>query len=195
MEIFLQNILIWIESSKYFLLFIGCIFEGPIVMLASGFLYSLGVFSFIPMYLVLVLGNFIADIVWYFLGRFGTHNFIFKYGHFIGITPELLETAGKYFNKNHQKILIITKLTTGFGFAIVILLLAGIFKVPFKKYLLITLVGGFIWAIFLLSIGYFFGNIFTLIPENIKIFFIILMILILIGGLIFAKKYFKKNII
>jgi len=194
MEVFFHNILVWIDSSKYFLLFIGCIFEGPIIMIVSGFLYSLGGFNLLPMYIVLVLGNFIADIGWYSFGRFGTRHVIFKYGHFVGVTPEVLAKVEDYFNKYHQKILIITKLTTGFGFAVVVLIVAGIFKVPFKKYLIIVLLGGFIWTIFLLSIGYFFGNIFTIISPQMKIVFAITIPLMFIFGIIYTKKYLKEKV-
>ena len=195
MEIFFHNILIWIESSKYFLLFIGCVFEGPIIMIVSGFLYSLGGFDLLPLYSVLVAGNFIADIGWYTLGRFGTRNFIFKYGYFVGITPERLQKVEKYFNLYHQKILIITKLTTGFGLAIIVLIVAGIFKVPFKNYLILTLFGGFVWAAFLLTIGYFFGNIFNVIPGSLKVFFAILIVAIFVLGIKYVNKYMQEKTI
>jgi len=193
MEIFFQNIGTWIDSSKYFLLFVGCLFEGPVITMVSGFLYSLGNFDLLPLFLVLVSGNFVADIGWYALGRFGTRNFIFKYGYIIGITPEILKKVEDYFSLYHQKILIITKLTTGFGFAIVVLLVAGIFKVPFKKYLVITLVGGVIWIAFLLAIGYFFGNVFMIVSPPLKIIFTLLVITIFIFGARYIQQYFKKK--
>ena len=51
----------------------------------------------------------------------------------------------------------------GFGFAVVTLMVAGMLKVSFKRYVVINLFGGFIWTAMLLVIGYFFGNIYTLI--------------------------------
>jgi membrane protein DedA with SNARE-associated domain len=164
-------------------------------MIVSGFLYSLGGFDLLPLYSVLVAGNFIADIGWYTLGRFGTRNFIFKYGYFVGITPERLQKVEKYFNLYHQKILIITKLTTGFGLAIIVLIVAGIFKVPFKNYLILTLFGGFVWAAFLLTIGYFFGNIFNVIPGSLKVFFAILIVAIFVLGIKYVNKYMQEKTI
>lgn len=193
MEIFLHNILIWIESSKYFLLFIGCIFEGPVITIVSGFLYSLGSFNLFPLYLALVAGNFLADIGWYTLGRFGARNTIFKYGHFIGITEEKLNRVEKYFNKYHQKIIIISKLTTGFGFAVLVLLIAGIFKVPFKNYFIIVLLSGFVWTALLLTVGYFFGNIFITIPPSMKFIFILFVTILFIIGIKYIKKYIEKE--
>ncbi len=181
----------WIESSKYVLLFIGCIFEGPIVMMASGFLFKLGQFNLLPMYTSLVLGDFTADILWYCLGRFGTRSAIFKYGYIINLTPKILEKVEDNFLKYHEKILIISKLTMGLSFAMAVLVVAGIFKVPFKNYAVLNLLGGFIWTAFLITVGYFFGNIYTAIPESAKIIFTVSSLILIILGLRFANNYLK----
>jgi membrane protein DedA with SNARE-associated domain len=192
MEAFFHNIIIWLESSKYVLLFMGTLFEGPVVMMASGFLYKLGQFNLIPMYLVLVFGDFVADIAWYCVGRFGTRNAIFRYGHFMGITPEIIEKVEIRFKKYHQRILITSKLTMGMGFAFIVLIVAGIFKVPFKNYVVLNLIGGFIWTALIVSIGYFLGNIFLMIPQSIKISFIVLVLIAFILGIRYANQYLKK---
>jgi membrane protein DedA with SNARE-associated domain len=193
MEATLHNLALWLESSKYILLIIGTIIEGPVVMMVSGFLYGLGQFALFPMYLALVFGDFIADIGWYCLGRFGTRHTIFKYGHYLGLTPELLEMMEDRFHKHHQKILIISKLTMGMGFAFIVLIVAGIFKVPFKNYVFLNLVGGFIWTAILVTIGYFVGNIFLIIPNSLKVIFVIFIFVAIITGLRYATKYLKKK--
>ncbi|MCX6754233.1 MAG: DedA family protein [Candidatus Nomurabacteria bacterium] len=193
MEIFIQNTVLWIESSKYILLFIGTIFEGPVVMMVSGFLYRLGQFDLLPMYIALVSGDFTADILWYCVGRFGTRNVLFKYGHFMGITPEILEKVENRFKHYHEKILIISKLTMGMGFAFIVLIVAGIFKVPFKKYVILNLIGGFIWTAFVIAIGYFLGNIFLIITGPMKIVFAIFILVAFIFGIRYANQYLKKK--
>jgi membrane protein DedA with SNARE-associated domain len=195
MEIIFNNIILWIESSKYFLLFIGTIFEGPIVMMVGGFLYGLGQFDLVPMYIVLVSGDFTADILWYCVGRFGTRKVLFKYGHFLGITPKILEKVENRFRHYHEKILIISKLTMGLGFAFIVLIVAGMFKVPFKNYVILNLIGGFIWTAFVVAIGYFLGNIYLLISGPMKIVFAIFILIAFIIGLRYANKYLKKQVI
>jgi membrane protein DedA with SNARE-associated domain len=189
----LQPILLWVESSKYILLFVGCIFEGPIIMLASGFLFRLGEFSFFPMYLALVSGDFTADLCWYCLGRFGTRNLIFKFGYLVNLTPAVLEKIEKRFRKYQQKILIISKLTMGLGFAPVVLLVAGISKVPFKNYVILNLIGGFIWTALLLVIGYFFGNVYSSITGSEKIVFACGLLLVFIFGIRLINRYLAKK--
>jgi membrane protein DedA with SNARE-associated domain len=193
MESFFHNTILWLESSKYILLFIGTLFEGPVIMFSSGFLYKLGQFDFLPMYLALVFGDFTADIGWYCLGRFGTRSTIFKYGHFIGLTPAILEKVESRFHKYHQKVLIISKLTMGFGFSLVVLIVAGMFKVPFKNYVILNLIGGFIWAALLITIGYFLGNIYTMISGPAKIVFILVAFLVVVFGMKYTNNYLKTK--
>lgn len=193
MESFFHNTILWLESSKYILLFIGTLFEGPVIMLSSGFLYKLGSFDFLPMYIALVFGDFTADIGWYCLGRFGTRDVLFKYGHFLGITRDVLEKVEERFRRYHLKILIISKLTMGFGFSLVVLIVAGMFKVPFKNYVILNLIGGFIWTAFLITIGYFLGNIYTMISGPAKIIFILVAFLVVVFGIRYTNNYLKTK--
>jgi membrane protein DedA with SNARE-associated domain len=143
------------------------------------------------MYFVLVSGDFVADLGWYALGRFGTRKAIFKYGHFVGVTPETLKKIEGGFHKYHQKILVISKLTMGFGFSVVVLVVAGIFKIPFKNYVILNLIGGFIWTALLVSIGYFLGNIFTMISTPMKVGFVLFIFTFFIIGIKYINKYLK----
>lgn len=195
MDLIFHNIAIWIESSKYVLLFIGTIFEGPVVMMTSGVLYKFGQFNFWPMYIALVSGDFLADIGWYCLGRFGTRKLIFKFGHIVGLTPTILEKVQDRFNKYHQKILILSKLTMGLGFGAIVLLVAGMSKVPFKSYVILNLIGGFIWTALLLTIGYIFGNIYVMVPPVLKVTLIALVILAIFIVMKMAKRYFVSETI
>ncbi len=192
---FFNLFLSFLEHSKYILLFIGCLFEGPVVMISTGFLFSLGKFDFVPMYIALVSGDFVADLGWYLLGRYGTRSTIFKYGSIIKLTPQLLEKVEKRFLEYHQKILIISKLTMGLGFASVVLIVAGIFKVPFKNYAILNLLGGFVWTAFLVVFGYFFGNIYLSLPESTKLLFVGGLFVSVGAILYFLNKYLRsKNI-
>ncbi len=183
-------------TFKYFILFIGCIFEGPVVMMSSGFLYRLGGFEFLPMYIALVSGDFVADIGWYCLGRFGGRPLILKFGNILGINEEMIAKVQERFYVYHEKILIISKLTMGLGFALLILVVAGILRVPFKKYVIINFVGGFIWTGFLITVGYFFGNIYALITGPEKIVFLGTALLVIIIIVKAANKYLiKANIL
>lgn len=159
----------FLESSKYILIFLGSFFEGSAVMMATGLLWHTGVVSFWFAYVMLLTGDVLSDIMWYFIGFFGGRPFFGKWGHIIGVTPEIFAKVERRFHKYHTRILIISKLTMGLGIATVILSVAGMLRISFVRYFLINLIGGFIWVLFLMGIGYFFGNLLLYVPREFKI--------------------------
>ncbi len=191
MSIF-HTLLPWLESSKYVLLFLGAAFEGPAVMMTGGFLFRLGQFSFLPMYLALVLGDFTSDMTYYCVGRFGTRLFILRFRRFLGVTPEIIEKVESRFLKYHQKILIISKMTMGMGFATVTLMVAGMFRTPTKNFVLINLIGGFIWTGFVVGLGYYFGNIYSQISGPLKIIFVCAIVAVLAIIFTYVNKKLKE---
>ncbi len=154
----------WVWSSKYLLLFAGCYLEGTLVMMAGGVLWHLGQVEFWPMYLALLLGDFLSDIMWYLIGYFGARPVVAKWGHLFGMTPPVMEKVERRFNTHHDWILAISKLTMGFGFAIATLVTAGMLRVSFFRYVLINGVLGIAWVFAMVMVGYYFGNLIELFP-------------------------------
>jgi membrane protein DedA with SNARE-associated domain len=73
-----------------------------------------------------------------------------------------------------------------------ILVTAGISKVSIKNFIILNLIGGFIWTAFLMTLGYFFGNIYLLISEGLRVGFIT-GIVILTSALLFGFSRFLRN--
>jgi membrane protein DedA with SNARE-associated domain len=178
---------------KYLLIFFGALIEGPVLMVASGFFLRYGIFSIVPLFIVLVLGDLTGDVLWYYAGYYFAEPLIKKYGKFIGVTPVIFEKGKELFHRYHEKILFLSKITLGFGMAVAILMTAGATKVSFKKYMLMNLLGEFIFITTLLSFGYFFGELYNRVANDFKIAFIIVLIILI--GLIFygVSKYFKRK--
>lgn len=189
----LQHILDFLSFSKYLVVFVLCIVEGPIVMISSGFLLRLGQFQLLPLYLSLMAGDFTADLGWYAVGRFGARKIINRYGHFLSVTPAVIAKIEKRFRTYQDKILFISKITMGFGFALATLIVAGMLHVPFKRYVILNFFGGFIWTAFLLAAGFFFGNIYSSIVGPFKIVFVVLLVIVILFGLRAINKHFIKS--
>ncbi len=189
MEIFVNNIVAWFEASKYLLLFFGAFFEGPAVMIGAGFLYQQGQFYFVPMYLCLVFGDFSADVVWYFVGRFGARSLIDKYGKFLNVTPEIIEKVEARFKAYQNLILWISKLTMGFGFSLATLITAGMLKINFKKYVAINLIGGLLWVAIMVSVGYLFGNVYAVVATPFKWLFVVIIIIVVFIALRVVNRF------
>jgi membrane-associated protein len=171
---FVQSLL----TYRYAIAYPLAIIEGPVVMVVAGFLVRLNFFDFWPIYLTMMAGDLTGDIIWYLVGRHGGRPLIQKYGRWINIAPENVERASQFFHEHQTKILFISKLTTGFGFAIATLIAAGAAKVPFKKYFTINFFGEFIWAGFLFGVGYFFGNVYFVVNKSLRWGFIIGLIIV-----------------
>ena len=190
----LSGLLLWLITYKYLVIFITTIFEGPIVMMFSGILLKLGSVTFIPVYLTLMAGDLVGDTFWYCIGYYFAGPITNKYGYYFSLTPEILDKTKRTFEKNPIKILFISKITMGLGFALAILVAAGMSKISFKKYIIINASGQFIWTGVLLYMGYTFGNLYQKINNDLKMVslvgFIIIVFILLRG---FAAYMNKRN--
>lgn len=186
---FLAVFVNFIESSKYVLLFMSSYLEGSAIIIFSGFLLHEGQVSFWPAFLALYAGDMLSDITLYLIGYWGARSAVNRFGRFIGITNDMIDKVEGYFMRYHIWILIISKLTMGFGFAYATLITAGIMRVPLPRFIIINGLGGIIWLSFLMSLGYFFGITFQNIPSNLK--YVILAVLFII--MMYAVKYIHKK--
>jgi membrane protein DedA with SNARE-associated domain len=193
MVVALPGFLSFLVAYKYLLIFLGVFFEGPIIMMASGFLVRTGALPLLPVYGVLIVGDLSADICWYWLGRWRGERIIRTFGKLLGTTVGLFEKIEKLFQRHDIKILFISKLTTGFGFAVVTLIAAGAAKVPFRRYCITNGAGEFVWTGFLMGVGYVFGNAYVAIADattritTLIVAVVILLLLVWIGGRMVRK--------
>lgn len=178
---------------RYPLIAIGTIFEGPILMIASGFLYRTGFFELGPLFVAIMIGDLIGDMFWYAAGRYFAHPILSKRGSFVGITPERFEKINDLFKRYHERILIFSKLTLGLGFAVGILAAAGMAKVSFKRYMIINIIGEFFLVSILIAVGYFFGQVYLNISDNLKIGFLVTVAVLVVSSFYFFSRYIAKK--
>ena len=191
---FFLSLLQFFETSKYILLFIGSYLEGTVVMLTGGILWRLGTVAFLPAYIALILGDFLSDLMWYCIGYFGARPFILKWGHFVNATPEIIEKVERRFKRYHTSILIVSKLTMGFGLAVATLMTAGMMRISIWRYITINLLGGIVWVFAVMLVGYYFGNVLALFPPELKIFVILAVIVgFFIGAGLLSKKLAESD--
>jgi membrane protein DedA with SNARE-associated domain len=157
------------HATKYPLFFAGAYIEGTVVMLTGGVLLRLGEVHFWPLYASLILGDVLSDIMWYWIGYFGARHFVMRWGYLLNATPEVVAKLERRFHKYHLRILVISKLTMGFGLAVPILMTAGMLRVSFARYCIINIIGSFAWVGFVIFVGYNFGNVLALIPEQFQL--------------------------
>jgi membrane protein DedA with SNARE-associated domain len=180
---------------KYAILFPIAFAEGPMIMFLSGVWLHLGYFSLIPLYCTLFLGDWLADFLWYALGYYATGPLLKKYGKFLGVTEEVFQKIEGLFSRHPNKIIFISKVTMGFGFALATLLAAGAVKVPVKRFGLMTFLGGLIWVGLLLSIGYFFGNLYGIINEKFQVISVVAAVAAISTILYGVRRYLRQRLL
>ena len=193
----MQEWLIHVAANHMFLVYAIIVFlgfaEGPFLSMLSGALIRFGYLSFVPAYIALMLGDLIGDVVWYCVGRQFGIRFIKRFGKYVSVTEESVEKVSRIFHKYKDRILIISKISNGFGFALVTIITAGIVRIPFARYLSINVIGQFVWTGLLLGVGYFLGDLYTQVNTILGYAFVSMVVLIVIAAFIGYGKYLKTK--
>src|SRR5882724_9313264 len=114
----LESSLMWILAYRYWVILPLAIVEGPVIMLFCGFIVRIGGLALIPTYFLLMTGDFIGDVLWYGIGRYGARSVIERFGKYLSISVGDFERFERLFHDHQTKILFISKITMGFGFAL-----------------------------------------------------------------------------
>jgi membrane protein DedA with SNARE-associated domain len=181
-----------IQGLAYSVIFLLFILEGPILNYVAAFAASLGAFNVFIILGLAIAGNVIGDVIYYYVGKFGKHALAKK-----RITKMLESNKIKKIEDRLKtwpgRTLAIIKLVpplTPPG-----LLLAGVVNMPFKKYLMYSIIISAISCTFFTLLGYFSGKFFYLIYSQIKYWPYVAGItiaLILIGW--FIVRYVNKKL-
>ena len=169
---------------------------SEIIMPFSGFLVSQGRFSLWAIALTGALGNLVGSWAAYGLGYFGektlVRRLIGKYGKYILLTEEDFDYALKLFTRYGQWIAAIARVLP--AVRTVISLPAGIAKLTFWKFSILTFFGSLIWSYFLGYIGFILGENWSIIRPYFRKFDLIIAIftIILIVTYFYHKLYKKK---
>jgi len=162
----ISEIFIILGYYKYWIIFPVVIFEGPIIIILSGFLVSLGVLNPYLAFLVLIVGDLIGDSMYYSIGRYWRNSkFVKKYGRFVGYDAEKAVFLEDHFSKHLWKTLLVAKFAQGMGSTIQIS--SGIAKVNYLKFLWINIVGVIPKTIILMTLGFYIGDSYEKINEYI----------------------------
>jgi membrane protein DedA with SNARE-associated domain len=118
-------------------------------------LASTGQFNLALVAICGTLGWLVGGIASYFLGKFGGRPLAEKYGKYILISRDDLDRSERWFQKYGEA-------TIFFGQIIPVVrnfisLPSGIAKLNFKKFVIYTLSGAFLWSYFLSWIGFKLG--------------------------------------
>ncbi|MFZ0544340.1 MAG: VTT domain-containing protein [Candidatus Promineifilaceae bacterium] len=138
---------------NYFILSFLIILQGPAATLLGGAAANAGLLRPQFVFLAGISGNLLADIFWYNIGSRGKTEWILKHGQRFGIGQRHVDKLSESMEQHAVKILLMAKISV--GLAVPTLLVAGIIRLPWRKWFPVVFVGEVIWTGFLVLVGYY----------------------------------------
>ena len=139
-------------------------FPSEIIMIPAGFMASRGELTtglpqldFVIVLICGLLGSLSGAYINYFLAMGLGRPFLYRYGKYFFVKPELLSRAEDIFLKYGELTTFVCRLLP--GIRQLISLPAGISRMPLMRFTFFTGLGAGLWSLFLVFIGYYFGGL------------------------------------
>ena len=163
---------------------------SEIIMPFSGYLVTTGRFNLWLTGIAGALGCVVGSVAAYWAGIKGGRPFLEKYGKYVLISHHDLDNADRFFRKYGDWSIFISRLLP--VIRTFISLPAGIAKMRFGRFIVLTFLGSLPWCLALAYVGKVMGENW----EEIKIYFrqadIVIGILIVIAVVLFLYRHLKK---
>lgn len=151
-----------LSTYGYFALLIGAFVEGETVLIVAGFLVHQGYMNLVPAILFGLAGTVAGDQLCFHIGRQRGMVFLEKRP----VWKEKSERLSPLLQRHLVPICICFRFL--YGFRTITPILIGSTGLKPLRFLLFDLIGSGIWTVTILVLGYLFGNVITLIIEEIE---------------------------
>ncbi|OGY21202.1 MAG: hypothetical protein A2126_02555 [Candidatus Woykebacteria bacterium GWB1_45_5] len=189
-----------ISSLGYFGIFLTMTIESAciplpseIIMPFSGFLVAMGRFNFWLVVVVGAAGNLAGSTMMYWLGFYGqevvVRRFVRGWGRLL-VSEDELKLGEEWFRKYGDAIVLVSRVMP--VVRTFISLPAGVARVSFFKFSLLTFSGSLIWSAFLAYLGVRLGENWAFLEPIFRKFDILIIVLgIMVVGVFFYLKFRK----
>lgn len=164
-------------------------FPSEIVLIPAGYLASKGDMNFGLVMLAGLGGSMLGAFINYYLAYFLGRKILSRYGKYFFISQNSLVKMDNYFEKHGAISTFIGRLIPGIRQLISIP--AGLSHMNLVTFSTYTALGAGIWALILVSLGYFIGENQELIDTYLKQITMIVLGLLILLGLWYT--YYNKN--
>lgn len=151
----------FIQKYGYLAVFLGSTIEGELILMTAGYFAYTGLLDLKWVILFAFLGTLIADQGCFFIGRYYGPKLLDRF-------PALKQKSEKVFRllNAYQNIFIMT-FRFVYGIRIASPLVIGASQLSPRRFTILNFPAAFIWAVAIAWVGYFFGETFEIILENI----------------------------
>ena len=147
-------------------MFIGMLLEGPMTTAAASFAAALGYFNIWIVFVLAILGDLVADVVYYAIGYVSRTAVIEKYGHRFGLSTHRMEKMEHLLKTHPGKTLIVIKLAP--LLPIPGLMMVGATHMKFNKFAATAALIILPKVILFMALGYYFGRAYESISKYIE---------------------------
>lgn len=197
-EIILQYIVSLVESLGYLGIFLMTVIEGTLIpipnevtMIPAGYLVAAGKMHIFGVLFAGLLGNLVGGLITYYVAYHYGRDLLRKFGKYVFFSESKLDQVDAYFAKHGPISIALGRIMPGLKHFISFP--AGLAKMDIKLFSIFTILGGGLWIVMLVTLGYFIGdNEATIEPYLKKMQWSIVIGVVAIVGLYLFIKRRKK---
>ena len=174
----------------------GLFIPGQTIVILGGFFARVKILDLGDVLWIAALGAIVGDLIGYLIGKFYGYSFIIKYGKHFAFKKNNYQKVKRLMHNHTGKAVIFGRfnsLTRAFAPFI-----AGVSDVSFFKFLFYNILGGVIWSVSFVLIGFIFGASYEIASKYIGRFItiatIIILLILFLYYFISIKNKAKRNI-
>ena len=174
MTYFIMFFVIFSETGFVFFTF----FPGDTLLFVAGTFASTGAIKIYWLFIILSLAAILGDNLNYAIGKYFGEEILLKKKW---VKEKNLNKTKRFFERNGAKTIILARFIP--VIRSVAPFVAGISEMNYKKFFSYNMIGGILWVILMLSLGYFFGSI-PFVKKNLSLIIIAIVIISWIPAII-----------
>ncbi len=147
---------------------------GETVLIAGAVYAGAGHLNIVIVVLVAIAAAVLGDNIGYAIGHFGGRRLVLRFGRYVFLTQERLDTAERFFTRHGGKVVTIARFVEGLRQANGII--AGITGMPWRRFLAFNALGAALWVGLWAGVGDLAGTHITAIYEQIHRYQLYLLI-------------------
>lgn len=170
----------WAVAAALLLENAGVPVPGETILLLASFLaYSEHDLQLRWIIVVATIAAMLGDNLGFALGFYGGRRMLVRYQSFFRIKNEMVERGENLFARFGAVTIFFARFV--FGMRIIAGPMAGVLRMPWRKFLLYNFLGAAVWVTAISSAGYLFGRHFGRLEQDIKRFDLAVVVLVLLA--------------
>ncbi|MBW6474471.1 MAG: VTT domain-containing protein [Anaerolineaceae bacterium] len=165
--------------------------EGRLSTLAAGITISGVYLRPIPIFVAIVAGNLMADMVWYNLGRYFQLDRIKRLAHRLKLNLKLIDDIAIEIRQHAPRFLFMAKLTI--GLPVPSLIATGLSKVPIKRWFGMLLLAELIRSSLFVTLLFLYASAIGKASKEMQSILLTITAFVVISGVIWWKTRKRKK--